>query len=108
MKKAKTHHKHRASQHSTVHEIKYGLTLSELFDWGTKDKYIELKQFKMEITNIFLTKHYEINDLEKGSIIRNWFDREDCQFLQKLANQNKSHAKQRSFLNTKQKVQDKR
>ena len=36
-----------------------------VFNCTAVDKYLELKNFKMEITNIFLTKHYDINGAEK-------------------------------------------
>ena len=32
---------------------------------------MEQKTFKMEVANIFLTKHYEINDIEKVPKIKN-------------------------------------
>ena len=32
-----------------------------VFNWGAKDKYLELKHFGMEVTHIFCTKHYKID-----------------------------------------------
>ena len=38
-----------------------GLSLKWLeFDWNAKDKYMELKNFEMEVTNIFLTRHNRV------------------------------------------------
>ena len=41
-----------------------------VFDWNMKYVYIELKPFKMEGAHIFLTRHYELNDLQKVPIIK--------------------------------------
>ena len=54
-----------------------------IFNWNTKDKYIELKNVEMEVINIFLTEHCEINYTE-APIIRNWLGREELQFIQTL------------------------
>ena len=35
-----------------------------------KGKYIELRNFKMEVTNIFLSRHYDIKEEERVSIIK--------------------------------------
>ena len=48
-----------------------------VFNWNTKDNYMELK---MKVTNIFLTKDYDIHDAERVPIITNWLGREGQQF----------------------------
>ena len=35
------------------------------FTWNAKDKCVKFKNLEMEVTNTHLTKHYEINDMEK-------------------------------------------
>ena len=40
-----------------------------VFNWGVKDNYVEPKHLEMVVMNIFLTKHYEINE-EKVIIIK--------------------------------------
>ena len=32
-----------------------------LFNWAVKDKFTEIKHFKLEALNIFSTKHYSIS-----------------------------------------------
>ena len=36
-----------------------------VFKCTTKDKYLDIRNFEMEAPNIFLTRHYDINDAEK-------------------------------------------
>ena len=36
----------------------------------------------MEVSNIFLTKHYEVSDTEEVPIIKNWLGREGLQCIQ--------------------------
>ena len=38
------------------------------FNWTAKNKYTDLKQFELKVSNMFLTKHYDINDAEKVPI----------------------------------------
>ena len=42
------------------------------FDWKAKDKNTELKNFEMEVTNIFLTNSYNISNAEKIPVTKNW------------------------------------
>ena len=39
-------------------------------NWAAKAKYIDLKHFEMEVTNIFLTRHYNIGNAAKVPIIK--------------------------------------
>ena len=54
-----------------------------VFNYGTKDKYIEQKHFEMKVTNIFLSKHYEMKKT-KAPIIINRPGKEGIQFIQTL------------------------
>ena len=54
------------------------------YNWNAKGKCRELRNFKMEINNIFLTYSYKISDAEKVPIIKNWLGREDLYFTQTL------------------------
>ena len=49
-----------------------------------KSNTLNLKHFKMNVTNTLLTKHYNINDAEKVPIIKKWQGREGHQFMQTL------------------------
>ena len=60
------------TRHPTVVESKRQKQTDHCYDnqcsnWMPKDKYITLKQFEMEVTNISLIKHYEINETEKAT-----------------------------------------
>ena len=52
------------------------------FDWDTEDKYSELKNFKLEIYNVF--KLYDMPDIEKTALIKNWLVRKGLQLLEML------------------------
>ena len=39
------------------------------FNWAAKGCYTELQQFELQVSNIFLTKHYDINEAEKASVV---------------------------------------
>ena len=43
------------------------------FNWNTKDKYKELKNFRLEVYNVF--KSYDMPDIEKTKLIKNWLGR---------------------------------
>ena len=45
------------------------------FDCNAIDKYTELKNFEMEVNNIFLIFSYNVSDLEKVPIMKNRQDR---------------------------------
>ena len=49
-----------------------------------KDIYTELKNFEMEVMNIFMTNNYSLGDMEMTPIIKNWLSREDLQFVKTL------------------------
>ena len=38
-------------------------------NWGTQDRYAELMNFKMEVSNILETKAYELSEEEKAPLI---------------------------------------
>ena len=43
------------------------------FDWDTEDKYNKLKNFRLEVYNFF--KSYNMPDIEKTALIKNWLGR---------------------------------
>ena len=52
------------------------------FDWSAKDKYAEVRNFKLEVKTCSRTLN--ISQTEKGSIIKNWLGRQDLQLLEIL------------------------
>ena len=50
------------------------------FDWIAKDKYIELKNFEMEVMNILMTNKYSLRKTENVPIIKKWLGRTGLQF----------------------------
>ena len=53
------------------------------FDCSSKDKYQELKNFRLEVNNIF--QLYNINYAERVQGIKNWLCSQDLQFLEALS-----------------------
>ena len=47
-----------------------------VFNWTAKDKYLELENFKMEVTEIFPTNVYDISETENATMIQNGLGRE--------------------------------
>ena len=47
-----------------------------IFNCAAKDKFVELKQFEPDVTNIFLAKYYDISDAERVILIKNTSYRE--------------------------------
>ena len=43
------------------------------FIWDTEDKYNELKNFRVEVYNVF--KSYDMPDIKKTALIKNWLGR---------------------------------
>ena len=41
-----------------------------IFNLDTRDKYTEFRHFQMEVTNIFLRKHYHFTDAQKVTVIK--------------------------------------
>ena len=64
-----------------------------LFNWDAKDRYAELINVKMEVTNILETKAYELNDEEKVILIKNWIGLESQQLLKRLTYEEKEKSK---------------
>ena len=52
------------------------------FNWDTDDKYNELKNFRLEVYNVF--KSYDMPDVEKMALIKNWLGRKGLQLLETL------------------------
>ena len=46
------------------------------FNWNAKDRYNELLNSEVEVTNILKTKACELTDEEKVPVIKNWLGRE--------------------------------
>ena len=60
---------HKSASENTRHRIEPS-PRQLIFKCNAKDKYTELKNLEMEVTNILVIKHYEINDTEKVAIIK--------------------------------------
>ena len=61
-----------------------GLCLNQpTFNWASKNKYTELKQFEMKVADISLTKH-TINHVERRPIVENLLTRAGLQCMQAL------------------------
>ena len=52
------------------------------FDWDTEDKYNELKNFRLEVYNVF--KLHDTPDIEKTLVIKNWLCRKGLELLEIL------------------------
>ena len=63
-----------ASYHNAAGTIRSQTGLPSLkkpvFVWNVKNKFIELKDFEMEVTNIFHTKCFELSDTEKVAMTK--------------------------------------
>ena len=54
------------------------------FDWKVPERYVELSNFEMEVSNVLQAKAYDPDDEEEVPIIKNWLCREELQFIQTL------------------------
>ena len=52
------------------------------FDWGSTDRYAELRNFRLEVNNIL--QFYNISNTEKTAIITNCLGRQCLQFIETL------------------------
>ena len=52
------------------------------FNWEVEDKYNNLKNFRLEASNIF--KLYSTSQIEQLAIIKNKLDRKGLQFIESL------------------------
>ena len=62
-------------------------------NWSAKDRYIELFNFEMEVTNSVETKVYELTDKEKVPVIKEWLGREGLQLIKTFTNEEKEKCK---------------
>ena len=53
-----------------------------IFNWEAEDRYNELKNFRLEVNNIF--KSYNMPQTEQLVIIKNWLGRKSLQFIESL------------------------
>ena len=51
------------------------------FDWDSKDKLIELGQFKVDCHILFSGPLCDLKDKQRASLLINWLDREATQIL---------------------------
>ena len=59
-----------------------GLTLEKpLLNSNVQDRYDELLNFEMEVTNILETKAYKFTHEEKITVIKNWLGQEDLKLI---------------------------
>ena len=87
-------HTRRSSLEQLHRPRQAGQMLSQpAFNSKVQYRYVELLNFKMEVTNLFQAIAYDLNDDDKVLIIKNWLDREGSQFIQTLNNTEKIHAK---------------
>ena len=49
------------------------------FDWDTEDYYSELKNFRLQVYNVFI--NHKICHNEKTALIKNWLGRKGFQLL---------------------------
>ena len=59
------------------------------FNCNAPDRYAELLNFKMEVTNILQIKTYKVTDEENIPIIKNWLGRVGIQLIQTSMNTDK-------------------
>ena len=52
------------------------------FNWEAEDKYNKLKNFRLEVNNIF--KSYNMSQTEQLAIIKSWLGRKGLQFIESL------------------------
>ena len=57
------------------------------FNLDTEDKYYELKNFRLEVYNIL--KSYDMPDLEKTTLTKNWLGRKALQLSEMLTHAEK-------------------
>ena len=54
------------------------------FVWSTRDKHIVLRNFQMELNNIFIA--YGMYNAENVTTVKNWLSREGLHFILTLRN----------------------
>ena len=52
------------------------------FDWNSTDKYIVLRNFWLEVKNMF--QNYRIRQTERDPIIKHWLGRQNLQLIESL------------------------
>ena len=78
----KTQNKHQAQNHGRWHGMQTdGPSLKQP---SFEDKYIELNNFKREVTNIFMTSNYSLHDIEQMSVIKIWLVMKGLKFIKNL------------------------
>ena len=60
-------------QDNTGLKMSGSLMKQHVFNWNGKDKYEELQNFKLEVSNVL--QNYNLSHTEKVSMIKNWLDR---------------------------------
>ena len=55
----------------------------QTFSWSSTDKYTELRNFRMEVKNMF--QNCNVNQAERVPIINCWLDRQGLKLLETLA-----------------------
>ena len=63
------------------------------FYWKPVHKFQELWNFKLEVTNIFMTSNYNVQDKEKVPTMLNWLGIVQLQFQQPVNNEEKENVK---------------
>ena len=81
-------------------EQRHGEVILEkpLFNWDTQDRYAELVNFEMEVTNILETRAYGLTDDEKVPVIKNWLCWEGLQLIRAFIHEgNEKHRTAKGF-----------
>ena len=69
------------------------------FNWGAQDRYIDLMNSEMEVSNILETKAYELSEEEKAPVIRIGGIGRVCNYYKLSLMKKKKNAElQRAFL----------
>ena len=63
------------------------------FNWKVPDRYVELLNFEMDVTNVLQVYAYDLNDEEKVHIIKNQLGREGYNLYRLSLMLRKRHAK---------------
>ena len=60
-----------------------------LFNWDAQDRYNELINFEMEVTDILEMRTYELTGAEKVPVIKDWLGQEDLQLIKTFTHDEK-------------------
>ena len=70
-------------------EEEWASTYKLTFNWGAQDRYIELMNCEVEVSNNLETKAYELSEEEKAPVIKNCLGQEGLQLKQMFTEEKK-------------------